>query len=273
MSDRPRIIFIGIALAVTQLWAAHLWVAPGRAAEVDPQAAARFEEGKKAYGQEDYKRAAKAFEQAVELAPNVPRYHVWLGRAYGRQAENTSKWRFLAALSLARKTLEHFERAVELDDTNKQALLSVLDFYREAPGMVGGGIEKAEDVARRIEKLYPADGARAWASIHEKRDEFDRAEAKLREAVKIEPGEVDHLLSLASFLSRRGRYEESDKLYRQARQMEPESPDVWFSRGKSLVRAGRGRDEARELLSRYSEADLPPDAAPRSEAKELLKQL
>jgi tetratricopeptide (TPR) repeat protein len=184
-----------------------------------------------------------------------------------------SKWRFVSALSLARKTLEHFEKAVELEGTNKEALRSVLDFYREAPGMVGGGMEKAEEAARRIEKLYPADGARAWASIHEKREEFEQAEAKLREAVKLEPREVGHLLSLASFLSRRGRYDESDKLYQQARQLAPDSPELWFSRGKSLVRAGRGRDEARELLSRYSKANLPPDAAPKSEAKELLKQL
>lgn len=263
-----RIIFVGIALALAPHGAST-----AKAAEISPQAATRFEEGKKAYAQEDYKRAAESFEQAIELAPSVPLYHVWLGRAYGRRAENTSKWRFMAALSLARKTLEHFERAVELDDTNKDALQSVLDFYREAPGMVGGGMEKAEDAARRIEKLYPADGARAWASIHEKRDEFDLAEAKLREAVKLEPGEVDHLLSLAAFLSRHRRYDESDKLYQQARQMAPDSPEVWFSRGKSLVRARRGPDEARELLSRYSKADLPPDAAPRSEAEELLKQL
>ncbi len=268
MSEKLRIILTGVGLALVLFFAV-----PVRAAEVNPQAAARFEEGKKAYGQEEYKDAVDAFEQAVELDPNVPQYHIWLGRAYGRRAENMSKWRFLSALSLARKTLEHFEKAVELDETNKEALLSVLDFYREAPGMVGGGMEKAEEVARRIEKLYPADGARAWASIYDKREEFEQAEAKLREAVQIEPNEVDHLLSLASFLSRRGRYEESDKLFAQARQMAPDSPDLWFSRGKSLVRAGRGRDEARELLSRYAKADLPPDAAPRSEAKELLKQL
>ncbi|MEX2302870.1 MAG: tetratricopeptide repeat protein [Bryobacterales bacterium] len=263
MTNTLRTILVGIALAL----------APLPAAEVNPQSNARFDEGKKAYAKEDYNAASEAFEQAVELASTVPTYHVWLGRAYGRRAENTSKWKFLSALSLARKTLEHFERAAELDPNDREALQSLLDFYREAPGTVGGGMEKAEAIARKIEKLYPADGARAWASIYEKRDELGPAEAKLREAVKLEPGEVSHLLGLASFLSRRERYEESDKLYQQALRMAPDLPDVWFSRGKSLVRAGRGSAEARDLLSRYSTADLPPDAAPRSEAKELLKQL
>ena len=238
-----------------------------------PDTAALVEQGKRFYANEQYKRAVDVFEEAVKIEPNVSQYHVWLGRAYGRRAENTSRWKFFSALSLAGKTREHFERAVELDDKNKDALLSLLDFYREAPGMVGGGIEKAEELAAKIEKLYPADGARAWASIYEQRDDFQRAEEKLREARKLEPDEVDHQLSLASFLSRRGRYDESDQLYQQALQEAPESPDVWFSRAKALVRAGRNPDEARQLLERYVKADLPPDATPRSEAKDLLKEL
>ena len=214
-----------------------------------------------------------AFEEAVQLVPNVSQYRVWLGRAYGRRAENTSKWKFFSALSLAGKARESFERAVELDGENKDALLSLFDFYLEAPGMVGGGVEKAAPLAARIEKLFPADGARCWAAIYEKRDEFAGAEEKLRLAHKLEPGEVGHLLSLASFLSRRGRYDESDQLYQQALQLAPESPDVWFSRGKALVRSGRNSAEARQLLGRYVNADLPADATPRSEARELLKQL
>jgi tetratricopeptide (TPR) repeat protein len=128
-------------------------------------------------------------------------------------------------------------------------------------------------LASRIEKLYPADGARCWASIDEKRGDFALAEEKIRLAIKLEPGEVGHRLSLASFLSRRERYEESDRLYAEAVRMAPDSPDVWFSRGKALVRSGRNPDEARRLLSRYIQADLPAEATPRSEARDLLKEL
>jgi tetratricopeptide (TPR) repeat protein len=267
MKKRLLTIFAGISLL--------LMLTPLQAAAVDrpEEAAALIERGKGFYAKEDYQRAMEAFEEAVKLAPNVSEYHVWLGRAYGRRAESTSKWRFLSALSLAGKTRESFERAVELDNTNKDALLSLFDFYLEAPGMVGGGIEKAEQLAARIEKIYPAQGARSWAAIYEKRGEFDRAGQRLRQARELEPDEVGHLLSLASFLSRRGRYDESDELYQQALQLAPESPDVWFSRGKALVRSNRHHNEARKLLERYFEADLPADATPRSEARQLLRQL
>jgi tetratricopeptide (TPR) repeat protein len=263
MSSRLWIVFAAVALML----------APAGAVAGRPDAAALVEEGQRFYAKEDYKRALELFEQAVQLAPNVSQHHVWLGRAYGRRAEHTSKWKFFSALSLAAKARESFERAVELDNTNKDALLSLFDFYLEAPGMVGGGVEKAEQLAARIEKLFSADGARCWAAIYEKRGEYDRVEEKLRLARKLEPGEVGHLLSLASFLSRRGRYQDSDEFYQEALRLAPESPEVWFSRGKALVRAGRHPAEARELLSRYTKADLPADAAPRSEARELLKQL
>ncbi len=279
---RPAVLAV-VVLAAASAWAAAGQSAAGPSATSKsataassagkPEAAALLEKGKNFYAQEDYKRAVEAFEQAVRLAPDVSQYQVWLGRAYGRRAENTSKWKFLTALSLAGKSRESFERAVDLDGNNKDALLSLFDFYLEAPSMVGGGVEKAEPLAARIEKTFPADGARCWAALYEKRDEFDQAEQKLRLAHKLEPDEVGHLLSLASFLSRRGRYEESDQLYHEALQRAPDSPEVWFSRGKALVRAGRDAAEARELLGRYLKADLAADAAPPSEARELLKQL
>jgi tetratricopeptide (TPR) repeat protein len=262
--SRLAIVVLSVAAGLAPPWAA---------AVEPPGAAALLEEGKRVYAQEDYKRAVEIFEQAVALAPGKSDYHLWLGLAYGRRAQNTSKWKLFAALGLAGKTRERFERAVELDKTSRVALLSLFEFYLEAPGMIGGGIEKAEQLAARIEASYPADGARCWAAIYEKRGEFGRAEEKLQLARKLQPAEVSHLLSLASFLARRGRFQESDRLYREALQEAPESPDVWFSRGKTLVRSRRNLSEARELLGRYIKADLPVDATPRSEARELLKEL
>ncbi len=242
-----------------------------QAARLDAEA--HFQEGLRLFAAENYGKAARAFEQAVEAAPKVSDYHLWLGRAYGRRAETISRWRWFTALSLAGKTRESFERAVELDGANKAALSDLKDFYLEAPGVVGGGLEKAEQVAARISALDPAAGERAWASILEKQKEYDRAEARLRKARELEPQKVGHILALASFLSRRERFEESDRLYELARERKPDSPDVWLSRAKALVRARRHPEQARALLERYLKAELSPDAEPRSSARSLLKEL
>ena len=244
------------------------------------EAKAYFEKGVRLFAQEEYGEAAKVLEKAVNEAPAESDYHLWLGRAVGRRAELMSKWKWWTALSLAKKTRVEFERAVELDGTNEAALSDMLSFYTEAPGLVGGGLDHAEKIADRIAQLKPvpgkdgsAEGEKAWAIIDEKRGDFDGAEARLRKAHALEPDEVGHILTLASFLALRGWFDESDQLYAEALEREPDLPAVWFSFAKALVRAGRKPAEARPLLNRYIEADLEPDATPRWEARNLLKEL
>jgi len=66
----------------------------------------------------DYSRAANSFERSVQLTPGQSEYHDWLGKAYGRKAENAM---FLSAIGLARKTHKEFEIAVHLDPSNFDA--------------------------------------------------------------------------------------------------------------------------------------------------------
>ena len=57
-------------------------------------------------------RAITVLERAVQLAPKDSAYHDWLGKAYGRKAEESM---FLSAMGLARKTHKEFEIAVQLE--------------------------------------------------------------------------------------------------------------------------------------------------------------
>ena len=232
-------------------------------------AGAPLDEGIRAYAREDFKAAVNLFEQAVEAHPNDANAQLWLGRAYGRRAERAN---WFSALGLAKKTVASFERAVGLDGKNREALEALLDYYISAPGIVGGGADKAEPIAERIAKLNPAAGERAWASILKHREKYDEAEKRIEKAIALEPENVGHVLSLASFKSQRGWYDASDDLYKKAFAIAPDSPEVWFSRAKELVRAERHPEEARELLKKYIAAELKPSAEPKSEARKLLKK-
>lgn len=102
------------------------------------------------YQQSKYAEAKQALEKAVRLAPDVSSYHHWLGKAYGRLAENSGPFR---AMSLSRRALEKLETAVELDGGNIKAMKDLMEYYRQAPGFLGGNRQKAEDLARRIKAL------------------------------------------------------------------------------------------------------------------------
>ncbi|MEZ5364574.1 MAG: tetratricopeptide repeat protein [Bryobacterales bacterium] len=239
-----------------------------------PAANAALQRGIDLFAKEDYKAAQKAFEDAAQETPRDPDSWLWLGRAYGRRAERATGFRALGALSLANKCRESFEKAIAIDPYHQQALEALFDYYVNAPGLVGGGEDKALDLIPQLKAADIGAALRARASLDEKQENYAVAEEELRQAIELRPKDLGHRLSLASFLARRKRYDESDALFAEAMAQHKNDPEVWFSRAKALVRAKRKPDEARRLLERYLATPLAaPDADPYSDARKLLEEL
>jgi Flp pilus assembly protein TadD len=217
----------------------------------------------------EYKKASETLEKAVAAEPRNSVYYNWLGRAFGRRAETSSPF---TAPVYASKTREAFEKAVELDGGNKEALSDLFEYYLEAPGFLGGGSEKAAKVASAIARLDPVEGHYAQFRLAEKRKDFSAAERQLRRAAELAPRQVGRLIDLAKFLARQGRVRESDQAFDQARQVAPDAPRVLYEQADAYVRAGRNLDKARELLKQYLSAQLSPDDPPRRDAEKLLRK-
>lgn len=217
----------------------------------------------------DYKKATDFLEKAVEAEPGNSDYYHWLGKAFGRRAETSSPF---TAPGYAAKTRRNFEKAVELDPNNREAVNDLFEYYLEAPGFLGGGLDKAANLASSIAQADPAEGHYAQARLAEKRKEFGKAEQQLRRAVDLAPQQVGRVIDLAKFLAKQGRYVESDQTFQRAERIAPDSPKLLFERADAYIHAGRNIDTARSLLKRYLAAQLTPDDPPRSEAKKLLQK-
>ena len=217
----------------------------------------------------EYRKAMDAFHKALALEPDGSEYHHWMGRTYGRKAETASP---LFAPANAAKARQYFERAVQLDPANEEALNDLFDYYLEAPGFLGGGFDKALEVAKRIRQINPAEYYFAEAQIAERRKEYDTAEQHLKRAIVLAPLQVGRVLDLAKYLAKRGRYTESDAAFTEADHLAPNSPKVMFARADTYIKARRNLDEARQLLETYLRSNLSPDDPPREEANRLLKQ-
>jgi tetratricopeptide (TPR) repeat protein len=184
----------------------------------------------------DFKKATQYLQMAAADGRANAEYMDWLGRAYGKRAETSNP---LMAPGLASKARQAFERAVELDPKNGDALSDLFDYYLEAPGFLGGGYEKALAVAESTAKFDPAQGYFEKAKLAQKQKEFQTAEEHLRRAVKIAPKEVGHFLALARFLATQGRNRESDAVFLEAQTQHPDSPQVWFAWASVLVKEKR----------------------------------
>src|SRR5579864_8160487 len=175
----------------------------------------------------EYKKATESLEKAVAMEPNNAGFAHWLGRTYGRRAELGSPF---TAPGYATRARQMFEKSVALEPANKGAAGDLLDFYLEAPGLLGGGIRKAEELAAHIARTDPAEGHYAQAQIEEKRKEYNSAERHLRLAWQLAPSQVGRLMDLAMFLAKRGRFNESEALFDQAARMAPSNAKILFER-------------------------------------------
>ncbi len=219
--------------------------------------------------QGDYKQAGEAFEKALALAPRNSELHRLLGNAYGRRAETGS---MLTAPGNARKARQYFEEAVELDPNNREAATNLFEYYLEAPSFLGGGIEKAENLAKRIATLDTPAGHHALAQLEGKRKRYEAAEEQLRSAAALAPRQAGRLIDLARFFSDRGRVKESDEKFEEAARIAPNSPELLFARAETYIQQKRNLNDAHQLLERYLASPLTPDDPPRQNARTLLSQ-
>ena len=132
------------------------------------------------YAQEMADNAIHECELAATNAPASSDNQMWLGRAYGFKASHANP---LSALSLAIKVRVAFERAVQLDPDNIHALNDLGEFYVDAPALIGGGLDKAQALAARMQPHFPSQAHRLLALIAEKKKEDAIAEAEFSNAV------------------------------------------------------------------------------------------
>jgi Flp pilus assembly protein TadD len=234
-----------------------------------PGADADLLSGKNYFMLSDYKKATEFFEKALALSPNNSDYELWLGRAWGRRAE-TSGW--LKAGFNASKARQCFERAVTLDPHNREAKNDLFDFYLNAPGFLGGGMDKAEAIAQSIASERPPESEFEEAQIADRRKDYAGAEAHLRRAMELAPNEAGRIVDLARYIAKRGRLSESDALFEKARKLEPSKPTVAFAEARVDIENHRNLEQARGLLEGYLHASLTPDDPPRQEAEKLLRR-
>jgi tetratricopeptide (TPR) repeat protein len=98
------------------------------------------------YQEERWDDAIHECEIAVRLKPMDGSYHLWLGRAYGEKADSIHS---IKAFGLAKKVRDEFERAVQLDSENVDALSDLGEFYTAAPGLLAAARKRPKMSPRR----------------------------------------------------------------------------------------------------------------------------
>lgn len=196
----------------------------------------------------NWDQGIKACEKAVALAPDNSEYQLWMGRVYGEKADSAS---FLSAAGLAKKCRIAFEAAVRLDPKNIDARTDLAEFYIEAPGIIGGGRDKAEAQANALVPLHA--GMAHWLKgrIAEKAKDLATAEKEYRAAIDATQGKAHAWFNLALYYRHQKRFDQMEEAVNHVATAPIDRPEVVMESAEVLLGSDRGLKTATQLLRRY----------------------
>jgi tetratricopeptide (TPR) repeat protein len=211
---------------------------------------------------EQWDAAISACERAIRIDGQNSNYHAWLGRALGEKADRAS---FLTAFGLAKRVRSEFEEAVRLDPRNASALADLGQFYEQAPGVVGGGIEKAGSIAAQLESVDPTRAHHLRGQIAEQRKDYGTAEREYKQAITSSPYPGSQWMELAGFYRRRQRWGDMESAIRSgdsAAQRDRVEGLALFDGASLLTETHRDPVQAAKMLDDYLAGSAKTEEAP-----------
>ena len=188
--------------------------------------------------------AVKLGEQCVAAHPQTSDCHLAHGNALGAKAMSNG---IMSALGYAGTIRDEFKKAVELDPQNMEARFSLLQYYMQAPGMVGGGSGKAQALAAQTAAVNPEGAKLMLARLDASDDKLAKAEAAVlamatssNEAVA--DGQRDLMINLGNKYLSDKRYADSERMYREALKRHPDSDSALYGMARVQQEQGKHRE-------------------------------
>ena len=196
-----------------------------------------------------YEKAVDLLEKAVAAKPNDATRHFWLARAYVAAAPDAGMF---SMMSLGRKVGNEFATAVKLDPNYIEARLGLLDFDLMAPGLMGGGVDKAREQAGEIRKRDALAGHRAFAKIAAKNKDINAERAEYVAAVRENPNSPQAHYWYGTFLLLTEKnYKASGEEFEAALRVHVNYMPAYFQIGHLAALSGANLAQGEGALQKY----------------------
>ncbi len=218
---------------------------------------------------ERWDEAVSACERAVALDGSSSDNHLWYGRALGEKADRVS---FIRAYGLAKHVKTEFETAVAADPRNAEALSALGEYYAEAPAIVGGGSDKAEAVARRLDDIDRARAEELRGRIAAGNRDAAAAEQHFRDAVASSHS-ANYWMVLGSYYQKQHDIPRMQQAIRSGLEADGARGEPLVDAAHLLLRADQDPQTAIRLLREYLDSPEKSEDEPAFRIHLLLAQL
>lgn len=229
--------------------------------------------------------ALELARKAAELKPDDPDIQSNLAVCASESAQRADGT--LKQFALAREMKKAGERALALRPGHPEASERMLVYYLQAPGFLGGGVDKARALAEQAGKTDAARGLFLQAQVAlDRKDkagattllgqalaqdpkcfdalmalarlplmgpprDLDKALEGFRRAVVLRPNSARAHAQIAKILAEQGKWPELEAELAEAKRLSPDNLAPWYAAGFNLIAEKKHLDHAEPLLRAY----------------------
>jgi tetratricopeptide (TPR) repeat protein len=182
------------------------------------------------YQQQDYKRAAEKYEEAIQADPNAQAAYFYLANSYD-QLYKPSRAGEPENDEYLKKAVETYRLASEREQDpllRKRSLEFLVAAY--GPDKLNDPTE-AEPIVMKIIEADPAEPTNYFvlAKLYEDSGRYEEAEATLMKAKEVKPKDPAVYLQLAGYFNRQGEFDKTIEALEQRASNEPENPEAFYT--------------------------------------------
>lgn len=202
------------------------------------------------YEMKEFEKAGESAERAIAIEPRSSQNHEWLGRSYAERADRAG---WFAAIGLAKKARKEFVIAVELDEHNFSAMQALIEFDCSAPGMVGGGEDKAAKEIEKIAALDAAEGHYARGNCRRQKKNYQEADTEFTKALESNPKSIDLVYDIGDYAMKRDQADRLAAVVEMGELLDPKDPRGGFYRAAIDILRGEQLPAAEKTIRDYLE--------------------
>jgi tetratricopeptide (TPR) repeat protein len=189
-----------------------------------------FKDANSLYQQQDYKKAAAQYEEALKADPELTTAYFYLGNSYdnlykpARQGEAEND-------AYLQKAIENYQRAAEKETDPKMRKLA-LEYLVAAYGPEKlNQPEKARPLVEKMISIDPNDPGNyfALAKMYEDAGQYEEAEKLLLQAKEKRPNDATVYMQLAGFFNRQGDFDKTIEALQERANREPNNPEAYYT--------------------------------------------
>jgi tetratricopeptide (TPR) repeat protein len=189
----------------------------------------------------------RALKAAVALEPDNGIYHRTLGEGYGAQAMQAGVF---GMFGLMKSALTEFQKAAQLAPNDVQAHVNLAMFYIMAPGVAGGGLDKAHVEEDALAKLDKVQELLLRAQEAQKNDDPAAATLLFKQAIEQDKT-TGSFVSLGIFYTEQKRYDDAFRTFHEAIAKDAKAYGAWYQIGRTAGIAKSNYADGIDALKHY----------------------